>query len=125
MIMETLKKRNIIRNTNFEAIYILFNGQYINQDYFDDNYKKCEDCGEYHENDEMTDVGGSSEYKWICESCLDDYGFCECCNQYTHTDNMVRCDWCGEYICNNCSHEDNNNTVLCESCIVLILTLME
>jgi hypothetical protein len=116
MIMETLTKRNIIRNTEFEATYILFNGQYINQDYFDDTYKKCEDCGEYHLEDEMTDVGGSSEYKWICESCLDDYGFCECCNQYTHTDNMVHCDWCDEWICEDCSHTDNNSTTICNGC---------
>ena len=113
----TTKTKKYHITSKYNATYILYNGQYINQDYFNDNYKKCEDCGEYHENDEMTDVGGRYEYRWICETCLEEeYSYCESCGEYHHNDNMVSCDWCDEYVCNNCSHTDCDNVTLCGSC---------
>lgn len=112
----TATKKRITRNTNFDAEYQLHDGKYYNVDYFNDNYKKCEDCEEYHHNDEMTDIGGSSEYRWICESCIDDYFCCEDCGNWYHNDYAVRCDWCDNYICDDCAHTDNNNTTLCSSC---------
>ena len=113
----TITKKRITRNTNFDATYQLHDNQYINQDYFNDNYTKCDECSEYHITDDMTDVGGRSEYKYICGYCLDnEYFYCEDCNTYQHNDNMVTCDWCDRITCENCSHMDDNNTTLCDSC---------
>ena len=57
---------------------------------FDDNYRKCEECGEYFPNDEMTDVGGRYEYKWICETCLEEeYFYCESCEEYRPNENII------------------------------------
>jgi hypothetical protein len=84
---------------------------------FNDNYRKCEECGEYHENDKMIDVGEWYEYKWICETCLEEaYTYCDHCNEYRPNENMTHCDWCGDWICENCSHTDCNNTTLCPNC---------
>lgn len=114
--MKNTKKR-ITRLTEFEATYRLHNGKYYNQEYFNDNYRKCEDCGKYHENDEMTDVGGRHEYYWICETCLEEeYSYCESCGEYHHNENMVYCDWCNDCICENCSYTDCYNTILCPHC---------
>jgi hypothetical protein len=115
--MKTLTKKHITRNTNFNATYILINNKYINQNYFNDNYRKCEECGEYHENNTMTDVGGRHEYFWICETCLEEeYFYCESCEEYRPNENIIHCDWCGDWICEDCSHTDNNNTTICNSC---------
>lgn len=110
-----IRKYNI--TSKYNATYIKFNNQYINKYYFDDHYKKCENCGEYHQTDDMTDIGDRYEYKYICESCLDDdYSYCEICGEYYLNENMVRCDWCDEYVCENCIHTDNDNTTLCNGC---------
>ena len=121
--MKNLAKKQIKRLTEFEATYRLHNGKFYNQEYFNDNYRKCEDCGEYFPNDEMTDVGGRYEYYWICETCLEEeYSYCESCGEYHHNENMVSCDWCGEWICedcsytDDCSHTDRDNTTLCPHC---------
>ena len=115
--MKNLAKKQIKRLARFEATYILINNKYINENYFNDNYRKCEDCGEYFHNDEMTDVGGRHEYYWICETCLDaQYFYCESCREYHHNDNMIYCDWCGDYMCGDCSHTDCDNVTICEDC---------
>ncbi len=113
----TLTKKKVKINTAFDATYIKHDNKFYNQNYFNDNYTKCEDCGEYHENDEMTDIGGSSEYRWICDNCLDDYFYCEICREYYLNENMAMCDWCNEYVCENCIHTDNNYTTLCNGCL--------
>lgn len=113
----TITKKKIIRITDYDANYRLFNGKFYNQEYFNDNFTKCEECGEYHITDDMADIGGRYDYKWICESCLsDNYSYCEDCQKYHLNENMVQCEWCDEWICKSCAHTDNNNTTLCEHC---------
>ena len=59
----------------------------------------CEDCQEYHFN--CTDVGGSSQYYWVCESCLlDNYFECCECNNYFSLDN----------------HNEHNDNSYCNEC---------
>ena len=114
--MKNTKKR-ITRLTEFEATYILINNKYINQNYFNDNYRKCEDCGEYFPDNEMTDVGGRHEYYWICETCLDaQYSYCDHCGEYHLNESMVYCDWCDDYLCSACSYTDCKDEKLCEHC---------
>jgi hypothetical protein len=114
--METKTKKRITRLTEFEATYRLHNGKYFNQEYFDNNYRKCEDCGKYFPDDEMTDVGGRYEYYWVCETCLNQYYCCDSCHEYHPNENIVRCDWCGNWICNDCSYTDCHDTTLCPCC---------
>lgn len=54
--IDKMKKYSITK-AKFEATFILINNKYYNISLT----KKCEECGEYHITDDMTDVGGRYE----------------------------------------------------------------
>ena len=102
----------------------------------EDCVRYCNDCEEYHLQDDMTDVGGSYRYRFVCNSCLSsNYVLCDHCDnwvssdEYTYMDNLDRsiCDRClDEYTqCEACndwvySHETSTcnicGGVLCDDC---------
>lgn len=111
--MKTIAKKHITRLTDYETTYMLIDNKYYNKKLT----QKCEECGKYHLEENCTDVGGRTDYKWICENCLEEeYSYCDHCNEYHPNENMVRCDWCDDWICENCSHTDCDNTTLCPHC---------
>lgn len=85
-----------------DAVIVLGNGL----TYCSDCVSSCGNCGEYHLNDELTEVYWNRAYstRMICSSCLDEYAF--------------QCDDCGEWF-HSGYHSANrtaNNDVVCENC---------
>ena len=71
---------------------------------------RCEDCGDLFFERDMFDVGGDSEYRWVCESCADNYSQCEDCGEWFHVESD---DWHGDCggvdVCESCFEERYNN----------------
>jgi len=105
---------------------------FVFDDYLEGHYSRCEECGEWVNNDK-----GNSAYKrgsevFVCNDCLSDYYFsCSDCDDYFHNDDdhyVVRsgdsiCSSCIEHyaFCNSCEewvHEDvyNFDADMCYDC---------
>jgi len=70
----------------------------------DDNYTYCDYCGEYHYNDNVTQVANGD---YVCDDCLErHYIYCEECEEYHLSDNI------------HCATDSNGRTVnVCEDCL--------
>jgi len=70
----------------------------------------------------------------VCDSCSQDYYYCDCCNTYVHMDDVVMiqdtpycqyharqdytlCEQCGEYHDNDKTHDVENYGEVCEECL--------
>lgn len=91
-------------------------GEYMCQ-YCADHYAiRCEECGDYHVNDEITtarDRGGNEVQ--VCDSCLENrYAFCEGCDEYHYYRNVqnVTVDNEKRTLCDDCREEQN----FCDDC---------
>lgn len=78
---------------------------------------KCDDCGEWHDGDEMVYISDDSEDfagDSLCFSCIESRGAvaCEGCNEYFIGN--IRSKENGEGVCANCAEE--NDLVACPSC---------
>ena len=114
-----------------------YQGEYLCQSCYEDNYFTCDSCGVIEHRDYGTYVDYSDEF--VCESCLDNnYFYCEQCQRWVPNGDSVSinngygdyydiCDSCfnnGEYYsCDSCGdyfHEDNvnwrNDSCYCDSC---------
>lgn len=61
-------------------------------------YTRCEVCGEYHHNNETTEVAEGYD---VCMDCLNnDYYYCNDCGEYYRYDDIT--EFNGEYYCNDC-----------------------
>lgn len=82
---------------------VVYDGEHICTNCFNDNYTECNDCGEVlHINDGRVIDGG--DYI-VCESCLDaKYSKCADCGGWFKSVNM-RSDDTGISICNNCGQD--------------------
>ena len=79
-----------------------------------ENYTECTECGEYFITNDMTDVGGSNEYVYVCEECLNDnYKQCKECDQYHLKDDMTQIDR-HTFVCNDCYGDNYFTCYHCE-----------
>lgn len=94
-----------------------------------EGFVKCENCGNYFEYDEMTEINGED----YCSSCRDsNFYTCEHCGDYVSEDDAINIDGnvfcCGDCAesegyacCENCGdyyeQDDDNDTRLCSYCI--------
>lgn len=69
----------------------------------------CEQCEEYHV-DEGTSVRG---FGIVCDSCLDDFRYCEECGEYVTEYRATYVESEGAYFCDDCIED---NFVPCEHC---------
>jgi len=53
---------------------------------FGGNTTCCEDCGERHDEDDMTYI---SDHGYVCEHCVQDYHYSDRRNEYIHEDNCI------------------------------------
>lgn len=99
---------------------------------------QCDDCGDWHLNRHMTDVGGNSRTVMICEHCMDDWTYCEHCQDYErqedtiYMDNLdiIVCDYCARHYyiersdCGEWTLKEDASTcsdcgnVLCADCVI-------
>lgn len=105
---------------------------YFCEDCFENNYIKCEDCGDVVAKDDahQTYSGG-----WICEDCRENYFYCDKCDglfpedETTYiesegvcvcghclTNNYTRCENCGEYVADNDTIVTANGDAICRDC---------
>ena len=71
-----------------------------------DDQTRCEDCGQYVDDDEIHNVNGD---RAVCDSCYsDNYSWCEHCENDVSNDDMTEVN--GQYYCNDCRGE------YCERC---------
>ena len=66
------------------------------------HYAYCENCGEYHSDDEVNCYKSENgvEY-WICDDCKDDcVRYCEECGEDTYGSHAEKC-----YYCDTCFDE--------------------
>ena len=80
-------------------------------------YSYCDECGEYHPSDEMTETSNG----WICPSCLENhYVQCYCCGRWVRADETYSAvdSYGGEVsICESCR---DDRYVCCEDCEALV-----
>lgn len=84
----------------------------------EENYEPCADCRDLCHRDNLTDVGGSLEYHYVCTNCWDNYSTCDDCGETvperdTHTvgsDDHTVCDGCytNYESCEICEHEQRD-----------------
>ena len=68
-----------------------------------DEAHECEDCGDLWFEEDMTDVGDSYSYRWICPNCIENYYRCRGCDSYVHVDHALYDEEDGEaYCCEEC-----------------------
>lgn len=72
----------------------------------------CEDCGEYHYNDNSYYIEDID--RCVCANCIDNYYYCENCGNYYTRDSMTYIEDLGEYVCENCIN--NGGYDICEGC---------
>lgn len=68
-----------------EGIPVLIDGKTYSQEYVDDNFMLCPECGEYHPNEDMEEVDGVM----YCRECVEEndvFFWCEDCQSYHHKD---------------------------------------
>jgi len=70
--------------------------------YCTDCASPCEDCGEWHLNNELHSVAG---YRDVCDSCYDEYGQCERCGDIVPLDDMVFNDASEMDLCESCDSQ--------------------
>lgn len=81
------------------------------------DYYRCDECGEYHHINNMTEVNGDGSGEFVCDDCLSRYyEKCDNCGEYVKTDYMYT-DINGNYICEYCR---DNYYITCENCGELI-----
>lgn len=85
--------------------YYEVDGGYVCADCFEDDYFKCEHCGEIYRKSYLNQVKVNGEWMDICDDCLmNDYYYCEHCENYFSEDYVREtCD--GNYVCDDC-YED-------------------
>jgi formylmethanofuran dehydrogenase subunit E len=118
-----------ITDSEYEEV----NGQFYCMSCLEDNFEKCDDCGEWVEAGTLTEVSNGDE---VCENCLEnDYSYCDDCEEYYPNEDMTYissydrtvCDDCLQhyYTCNSCGeyvHEDDarmseiEDEPYCEDC---------
>lgn len=74
--------------------------------------RQCDDCGNGHLIEDMTDVG-SHRYQYICESCLDDWTFVDCCDEWRRCDDAYYIESEDRTICSYCRREYYAECVEC------------
>ena len=88
----------------FTAYDYCGNERHVCSDCLDDTYRRCTECGDYHDRDDMTWLENSAEY--VCSNCRDRY--------YT------RCDECGQYVrdsdIESAIDSDGFGIDICEDC---------
>ena len=90
-----------------DMYYIDFIDRYVCESCLENNYSRCECCGEYFPNDEVhyTRVYGSlGNYNIdLCDNCLDEnYRYCNDCGVYVHEDDACYDSYDDEYYCPDC-----------------------
>lgn len=78
------------------------------------NFERCEDCGEIinTDYDNYIYVRG---HGYVCESCADDYAYCECCEEYVPYNEAIWSDEDDCYYCEDCynrNHSESDNHTL-------------
>lgn len=93
----------------------LQNGDYVCDHCFDNYYFICNDCeGIFHCDDSHHTKEGA-----VCESCLENYSYCECCEEY-HKDDETTVHW--KININRMSNSYHNNSyyidrIVCNNCL--------
>lgn len=79
------------------------------RDCWDELFTRCECCGEYFRDTEMTETQDG----YVCQRCLDRH-YVECCEcgEWVHTDNAI-CDIDGNWYCEDCA---DRNLTCCNDC---------
>ncbi len=87
--------------SNNDQVHIKDENIYICQYCANSNYHQCKDCSDYYSIDGLHDTYYE---QYVCESCIENYVYCEGCNEYfTHDDKGEN----DEY-CKNCQPEDED-----------------
>jgi hypothetical protein len=119
-----------------EATITTVEGKEVCEDCANENYTKCEDCGDYTD-DPVTTAKG----KKICQTCMEDnYQSCEDCGDLHHEDDLYEvkdqygkeqlvckschdnniryktCDICGERVHRNFTSRIYDDDVICDDC---------
>jgi len=93
--------------------YYEYDGGYLCQGCHEENYFTCEDCDEICSNDNMYHIEDRDRY--VCESCLDNYNYCEDCQTYNEGYTTIhRIDGSSYEVCDCCF--DNGDYYFCEGC---------
>jgi hypothetical protein len=109
-------------------------GDYVCEDCRNRLYTQCNDCNSWHRTsliswERQRATNGNYGYPTpalavlsevngddICEDCIDQYAFCDCCQEYhTHTD-VRACDDTGECYCKDCIDDGSAGVCECDCC---------
>lgn len=77
--------------------------------------RQCDDCGDWHLRDNVTDIGGSSRYHHVCDLCLDNYSYCEDCEEYCNQDDYFYVDSIDRGVCSYCYRHNYSACVECNT----------
>ena len=88
------------------------NGKSLCEDCVDENYTKCEDCGEWVANEDAHETHGGS---WVCDDCYaNNYATCDRCgcvfaqdDAQSTPDGDTYCEACFDQHCDHCGHCGN------------------
>lgn len=91
-----------------DAYYDEYGNAYC-RDCWDELFTRCECCGEYYRNEDMTETQDGM----VCQRCLDEnYVDCYECGEWVHTDNAIT-DVDGHWYCEDCAED---NLTRCDDC---------
>lgn len=96
-----------------QLFYRRYDGKFICEECFDENYFECEDCNEIFPNEESCYEDGAD--RTVCSSCDAEYETCECCNQRFRHEDMEETD--GGYVCERCYDREYHTCVQCDHAI--------
>lgn len=87
-----------------------YDGDFICEDCYEDNYYTCENCGKVCHLEDCYWI--ADEEKYVCNKCLDNYYKCEACHKYFSREGV--CETYDEnWVCNECFR---NSYRPCEDC---------
>lgn len=106
------------RFDNFVTAYNKHNREIqVSENALEANFHKCDDCGDWHENDLTTALNSRGRSVEICGNCYDSrYAVCDDCGDVIHCDFYSTSH--DSVICNNCIN-DNYTWCECEDTYVL------
>lgn len=65
----------------------------------------CHDCNEWVLDEYLIEVQTGNGTSYVCEDCIEEYTYCECCNNYYNEDHNTYTTYNGTSICEDCYDE--------------------
>lgn len=87
---------------------------YVCRSCYEDHYDSCHECGDYWDEDSMTET---QDETWVCPNCAERYySRCYCCDELVRNDDTVRAVGSRGYFVDVCDRCISDSFVMCGSC---------